>query len=373
MGSVTAPERARDTVEMARITFGADYLEDHPVILSLINANSPLVWDSTMLGRGAGLRRGQPGDAHHAVHPRRRDGAGDRGRRRAPRPSPRRSAGMTFVQLVRPGRAGRPRVSSRSSMSMQSGAPTFGTPEPALVLYVMAALARRLGVPFRSGGSLCASKIADAQAAYESAATLQPTVLGRRQLRAPRGRLARGRAGRRLREVHPRRRPVRDDGRVRRRASTCPRTARRSTRSASNEPGQHFLGTRPHAGQLRDRVLPLRDRRQQQLRAVAARTARSTPPSAPTRSGSGCSPSTRRRRSTRAIDEALLRLHRPAQGVDARLGGLARVLFRRRSVADAARRGGARRASSPPRPSSSCRSRTRSTRPRSCRPGRRSR
>jgi trimethylamine--corrinoid protein Co-methyltransferase len=42
----------------------------------------------------------------------------------------------------------------------------------------MAALARRLGVPFRSGGSLCASKVADAQAAYESAATLQPTVLG---------------------------------------------------------------------------------------------------------------------------------------------------------------------------------------------------
>ena len=86
-------------------------------------------------------------------------------------------AGMTFVQLVRPGA---PVVlgSFASSMSMQSGAPTFGTPEPALVLYVMAALARRLGVPFRSGGSLCGSKIADAQAAYESAATLQPTVLG---------------------------------------------------------------------------------------------------------------------------------------------------------------------------------------------------
>jgi glycine/D-amino acid oxidase-like deaminating enzyme len=64
-----------------------------------------------------------------------------------------------------------------SSMSMQSGAPTFGTPEPALLLYTMAALARRLGVPFRSGGGLCASKIADAQAAYESAATLLPTCL----------------------------------------------------------------------------------------------------------------------------------------------------------------------------------------------------
>ena len=65
-----------------------------------------------------------------------------------------------------------------SSMSMQSGAPTFGTPEPALVLYVMASLARRLGVPFRSGGAFTASKVADAQAAYESANTMQPTLLG---------------------------------------------------------------------------------------------------------------------------------------------------------------------------------------------------
>ena len=83
---------------------------------------------------------------------------------------------MAYVQLVRPGA---PVVlgSFASSMSMQSGAPTFGTPEPALVLYVMASLARRLGVPFRSGGALTASKIADAQAAYESANTMQPTML----------------------------------------------------------------------------------------------------------------------------------------------------------------------------------------------------
>ncbi len=64
-----------------------------------------------------------------------------------------------------------------SSMSMQSGAPTFGTPEPAIVLYTVAALARRLGVPFRSGGSLTASKIPDAQAAYESISTLIPTLM----------------------------------------------------------------------------------------------------------------------------------------------------------------------------------------------------
>ena len=151
---------------------------------------------------------------------------------------------------------------------MQSGAPTFGTPEPALVLYVMAALARRLGVPFRSGGSLCASKVADAQAAYESAATLQPTVLGRRQLRPPRGRLARGRPHRRLREIHHGRRPVRDDGRVHRTASTCPTTARRSTRSwpTSRARTTWAAPTRWPTSRARSTAA---SRRQQQLRAVA--------------------------------------------------------------------------------------------------------
>ena len=61
---------------------------------------------------------------------------------------------------------------------MQTGAPTFGTPEPAKVLYGCSKLARRLGVPFRSGGSLTAAKTADAQAAYESAHTILPTVMG---------------------------------------------------------------------------------------------------------------------------------------------------------------------------------------------------
>jgi trimethylamine--corrinoid protein Co-methyltransferase len=61
---------------------------------------------------------------------------------------------------------------------MQSGAPTFGTPEPAHVLFGAAQLARRLGVPFRSGGGLAASKLPDAQAAHESANTLWPTLLG---------------------------------------------------------------------------------------------------------------------------------------------------------------------------------------------------
>src|SRR3954447_23535043 len=175
MGSVTHPDRARDTVEMARIVFGADYLESNAVVLSLINANSPLVWDGTMIGA---LRAYAEANQATLITPFILAGA------MAPVTAAAVCAqtlaealgGMTLAQLVR---RGAPVVlgSFASSLSMQSGAPTFGTPEPALVLYVMAALARRLGVPFRSGGNLCASKVPDAQAAYESAATFGPTIL----------------------------------------------------------------------------------------------------------------------------------------------------------------------------------------------------
>jgi trimethylamine--corrinoid protein Co-methyltransferase len=84
-------------------------------------------------------------------------------------------AGMAFCQIVRPGA---PVIfgSFASSMSMQSGAPTFGTPEPQLVLFMMAALSRRLGVPFRSGGNFTASKVPDYQAAYESAISFMATM-----------------------------------------------------------------------------------------------------------------------------------------------------------------------------------------------------
>ena len=175
MGSVTHPDRAQDTVDMARILFGADFLEDHPVVLSLANANSPLVWDSSMLGAARVYARANqavlmtPFILAGAMSPATVAGAATQTLAEA-------LAGMAYVQLVRPGA---PVVfgSFASSMSMQSGAPTFGTPEPALVLYILAAVARRLRVPFRSGGALCASKIPDAQAAYESANTMQPAML----------------------------------------------------------------------------------------------------------------------------------------------------------------------------------------------------
>ncbi|HET9547313.1 MAG TPA: trimethylamine methyltransferase family protein [Desertimonas sp.] len=174
MGSVTAGERAADSVELARIAFGGD-LADRTVITSLINASSPLVWDATMLAAAEVYAAANqatiitPFILAGAMAPETVAGVAAQTLAEA-------MAGIAFTQLVRPGA---PVVlgSFASSMSMQTGAPTFGTPEPALVLYTLAALARRLNLPFRSGGSLCASKLPDAQAAYESAATLLPTIM----------------------------------------------------------------------------------------------------------------------------------------------------------------------------------------------------
>jgi len=175
MGSVTHPERARDSIDMARIVFGDEFVEQNTVITSLINANSPMTYDATMLGAAKTYARHNqatvisPFILAGAMSPVTVAGTVTQILAEA-------LAGMAFIQLVKPGA---PVVfgTFSSSMSMQSGAPTFGTPEPGLVLYVAAALARRLGVPFRSGGGLCAAKIPDAQAAYESANTLQAAAL----------------------------------------------------------------------------------------------------------------------------------------------------------------------------------------------------
>ena len=176
MGSVTAPSRAEDSVEMVRLLFGDEFVKNNCVLVSLINANSPMTWDDTMLGAlKVYARAGQacivsPFILAGAMSPVSVAGTLTQILAEA-------MSGIALTQIINPGV---PVIfgSFASSISMQTGAPTFGTPEPAKVLYGCAKLARRLGVPFRSGGSLTAAKSADAQAAYESAHTILPTVMG---------------------------------------------------------------------------------------------------------------------------------------------------------------------------------------------------
>ena len=175
MGSVTAPERAQDSVDMCKILFGDDFVAENTVLTSLINANSPMVFDETMLGAAKVYARNNqaciiaPFILAGAMSPVTVAGTLTQVLAEV-------LAGAAFTQLIRPGA---PVLfgTFASSISMQSGAPTFGTPEPTLVSYGAAQLARRLGLPFRTGGSLCGSKMTDAQAAYESANTINSTVL----------------------------------------------------------------------------------------------------------------------------------------------------------------------------------------------------
>ncbi len=176
MGSVTAPERAQDSVEMAKILFGAEFVENNCVLTSLINLNSPLVMDGTMLGAlKVYARSGQaciisPFIVGGAMSPVAVAGTLTQVLAEA-------TAAIAFSQLCRPGA---PVIfgTFATSISMQSGAPSFGTPETAQILMGAAQFARRYNLPFRSGGSLTGSKLPDAQAASESANTLWPAMQG---------------------------------------------------------------------------------------------------------------------------------------------------------------------------------------------------
>ncbi len=175
MGSVTAPERAQDSVDMASLVFGEEFVQNNCVMLNLVNVNSPLTYDATMLGA---LKTYAANNQAAVISPFILSGAmspvspaGTLAQLLAEA-----MAGIAMTQLIKPGT---PVVFGTfvSSISMQSGAPTFGTPESLLVLNGAAKLARRLNLPFRSGGSFTASKLPDAQAAYESGQTLLMTVM----------------------------------------------------------------------------------------------------------------------------------------------------------------------------------------------------
>ncbi len=175
MGSVTSAARAADSIGMCRIVFGAEFVDRHCVILGNVNVNSPLVLDGEA---SRVIRTYAAANQAPVCVPFILGGA----------MGPVTTAGglaqcfaeamfcLALGQLERPGS---PAILGNflSSISLKSGAPTFGTPEPSLAYFAIGQLARRLNVPLRCGGNLCASKVPDAQAAYESASSLWPAFL----------------------------------------------------------------------------------------------------------------------------------------------------------------------------------------------------
>ncbi len=174
MGSVTAESRSEDNIEMCRILFGADFVDRNCVILGNVNVNSPLVWDGTMT---RSLRAYARANQAAVVVPFILGGA----------MGPVTNAGgivqslaetMAGCALTQLERKGAPVIFGNflSSMSLRSGSPTFGTPEPAIGSMVIGQLARRLNLPLRCSGNFTTSKLPDAQAMMEGTMSMLAAV-----------------------------------------------------------------------------------------------------------------------------------------------------------------------------------------------------
>ena len=176
MGNVVSGVNARDTLAMTEILFGGrEAIERTPATISLINCNSPLRWDDRMLeAQFEYSAANQP----VVLTPFLLMGA------MSPVSIPATLAqqmaealtGIALSQLIRPGA---PVIfgSFLSNIDMQSGSPCFGTPESGIGLLCTGQIARRFGLPVRSGGGLTSSQTPDAQAGYESLMTMLPTFL----------------------------------------------------------------------------------------------------------------------------------------------------------------------------------------------------
>jgi trimethylamine--corrinoid protein Co-methyltransferase len=176
MGNVVSDVNARDTIAMGEILFGGrEAIERTPVSISLINCNSPLRWDDRMLDAlFEYAEAGQP----VILTPFILMGA------MSPVTIPaalvqqitEALSGIALTQLIRPGS---PVIfgSFLSNIDMQSGSPTFGTPESGMGLLCTGQIARRFGLPFRTGGAMTSSQVPDAQAGYEALMTMLPTFL----------------------------------------------------------------------------------------------------------------------------------------------------------------------------------------------------
>ena len=176
MGAVTSPQRARDSIDMARIVFGRQFLQSNAIMQGNININSPFVFDDTMSGA---LREYASANQCVCVSPAIFGGA------MGP-VTPAAIAAQTFAeamtgialaQLVNPGC---PVVlgSFHSSMNLRTGSLVFGSPEANLATMALSQLGRRLGVPVRSGGGqITAANTADGQAMQDSANAMWTTIM----------------------------------------------------------------------------------------------------------------------------------------------------------------------------------------------------
>ena len=175
MGAVTSMDRAEDSLHMAGIVFGQDFVRETTVLTCLANANTPLVWDKTMLDSVRVFAAANqatlfsPFVLGGASTPASTVGAVIQVNIEA-------LTGVAFSQLVR---VGAPALYGQwlSTVSMRTGAPQAGTPEICHMNLLTAQMARHYNLPSRCSGSCTSSKMVDAQAGYEAARNMYGVLM----------------------------------------------------------------------------------------------------------------------------------------------------------------------------------------------------
>ncbi len=175
MGMSTSGENGEDVMAMVKILFGEEHVDSHPVTVANINGNSPLVWDETMLGAlRAFARHNQPVLCSPFVL-----GGANTPASTVPAVAQLNAEALSALAYTQVVRKGAPAIYGHylSTVSMASGAPMAGTPEIALMNFMIGQMARFYEVPWRTSSNLGGAKTFDAQAGYESASTLMATCL----------------------------------------------------------------------------------------------------------------------------------------------------------------------------------------------------
>ena len=174
MGMTTSGKNAEDVMDMCEILFGADVMEETPVVTGNCNGNSPLVWDETMLSAmRAFVKRKQPVLCSPFVL-----GGANTPASVAPAVAQLNAEALSALAYTQVIRKGCPAIYGHylSTVSMKSGAPMAGTPEISLMNFMIGQMARFYGVPWRSSNNLGGAKTFDAQAGYESAMTMNAVL-----------------------------------------------------------------------------------------------------------------------------------------------------------------------------------------------------
>ena len=176
-GYAIGSERMLDAIEIIRIGRGIneDTLLKEPSITTVVNANSPLVYDKALLEGAIEMAEHNqpviytPFTLAGAMAPITVAGALVQQNAEA-------LAGLAFHQCVKPG-APAMYGSFTSNVDMKSGSPAFGTPEYTQATIASGQLARKYKIPLRASNAN-ASNAPDEQSVYESQMSLWACLLG---------------------------------------------------------------------------------------------------------------------------------------------------------------------------------------------------